>query len=74
MLLTLEKIESKLIELNITTKEAIIERKKIKKYGKSNCFSLRKFQNAVKRNYRDFFPEPPDMKNFNRFSSILTYF
>ena len=71
MFLTLDTIEKKLVELNLATKEAILQRKQSKQFGKANCFLLRKFKNAVKKNYFDFFPEPPDLKSFNRKAQLL---
>ena len=71
MFLTLDTIEKKLVELDLTTKEAILQRKQSKQFGKANCFLLRKFKNAVKENYLNFFPEPPDSKYFNDQARLL---
>ena len=71
MFLTLETVENKLVELNLATREAILQRKESKRFGKEKCNFLRKFKNAVKNNYRDFFPEPPDSKYFNDQARLL---
>jgi len=71
MIISLDFVEKILVERGFTTREAIDKRKQSNRYGKSECFFVRKFKKVAREDYTLFFQSEHHWKNFNKAAGLL---